>query len=285
VARPHFELVPLSGAIGAEVTGLDLTTPLAPEVRDELYAAWLRHQVLFVRDQDLDETELRRFAGYFGAPEHAQVQQLRFGSVPGAPLPTVLHIDASHLRTPDKGALLYACKVPQAGGDTIWVNGYAAFAALSPSIQRLCEELTLVHPIWPRAYVETFVAGGPEALRAASAVIDRMTAPAEHSLVCQHPETGQRSLFIDPMHTWSIKELTAEESRVLIDLLCRHVCNPDFQCRFKWYPGSLAVYDNRCTLHRVVNDVKDAPRVHFRVGLGREPRPFENESSHLGKPT
>jgi taurine dioxygenase len=271
---------PVTGAIGAEVAGIDLSAPLAPATIGELYAAWLRYQVLFFRDQKLDVDQLKRFAAHFGdfevlpflrpAPDgDPAVSTFSYEDNPYAPPVTALHIDVSYSTTPSKGAVLYCSEVDEYGGDTIWVNTCAAFEALSLPMQRLLEGLTALHPVLHHGLVDRIVSEGPKAMEAAYKFVKQP--PAVHPLVRRHPETGRKALFVDTLRTWRIPELTPPESRALLDFLFQHVTNPEFQCRFHWRPGSLAIWDNRCTMHRRVADVARMNRAMNRIGLVEKP--------------
>ena len=133
-------------------------------------------------------------------------------------------------------------------------------------MQHLMEELTAIFPTLDRSFVDYFIKGGPKALDFVNKSVKHD--PVVHPLVHVHPETGRKALFVDPLRMWSIREVTGEESRTLIDFLHRHVSNPEVQVRMQWKPGTLAIWDNRCTLHRRVDDIADGDKRNLhRVGL------------------
>lgn len=271
----HFDVQPLTSALGAEVSGLDLSQPLPAPVVDELKKAWLDHLVLFFRDQTLELAQFKAFAACFGELENLpfldkkkddpEVQVMNFGENPDAPPTNILHIDSSSRPTPSKGAMLYALNVPRAGGDTIWVNAYGAYDGLSTPVKELVDNLTAYFPSMDVKMRDRLVTQGPEGFEWVARFAKQM--PLARPLVHTHPETGKKALFVDPLRMWRIPELAPDESRALIDFFAVHITKPELQCRFHWRSGSLAMWDNQCTLHRVVDDGYQPPRSMYRVSL------------------
>ena len=152
------DVLPVTGALGAEIHGVDLSQPLDGAIIQEINEAWLEYLVLFFREQKLEVEEFKNFARCFGELENlpylskmgddAELQVLKFGTNPDAPPTDIFHIDSSSRQSPSKGAILYALDVPEAGGDTIWVDAYAAYDTLSPAMQRLVSRVSAFFQVW-----------------------------------------------------------------------------------------------------------------------------------------
>ncbi len=276
-----FEVRPVAGALGGEVIGLDLSKPLDNHMRDEVNQAWLDYLVLFFKDQSLTPDQFKAFVRNFGEikvhpfinkiDEDDEVEKLDLAnSQPMAPPTTVLHIDVSMFEVPTKGAALYAVDVGPAGGDTIWVNAYAAYDALSDPMKRFVENRTGLFSTLHDGALDRMIKGGPEAFQKAG---NYMNLPSEHPLVHTHPETGKKALFVDPLFMWSIVGLNDDESDAMSRFLKQHIAKPEFQCRFHWRVGSLALWDNRCTLHKRVDDAFENRRVMHRLAIKGDSAP------------
>lgn len=281
----RIQVRPIASALGAEVSGVDLSAPLDDDTFGEIKRAWLEHLVLFFRDQNLEPDAQKRFGEYFGelknefmlfgaAPKDIDPYVLtpETGKTPFAPRTELLHIDHSYAEIPSKATLLQANICPESGGDTIWVSCYAAYEALSASMQVFLEGLTGYFPPMDRDRVHEIVTKGPDNARP---MVIRDPA-AEHPLVHVHPETGRKALFVDFLRMWSIRELEPEESNALIGFLASHCARPEFQCRFHWEQGTLAIWDNRCTLHQLVDDELPGRRVMQTVRVEGTERPTLN---------
>ena len=173
------------------------------------------------------------------------------------------------MKKPLKGAVLYALDVPDVGGDTAWVNLYAAYELLSKPMQKLCSGLTAIHDNFHKnltAVLETYGAKGYEMARKA-------TPPGEHPLVCRHPETGKKCLFYSELLISHFKELTDEENKTLKEFLQQHIQKPELYCRFKWENNSIAFWDNRCTAHKGIFDFGQTHRLMHRVAVQGETVP------------
>ena len=161
---------------------------------------------------------------------------------------------------PPLGTILHLHQVPPQGGDTLWANMYAAYAALSPSLQALLERLTAQHAA---DYTGVYGDHPPQ----------REFPRAVHPVVRTHPVTRRKALFVNSSFTKRIQELSVHESRALLDFLFEHVKHPAFQCRFHWEAGSVAMWDNRCTQHLAVWDYYPDTRRGLRVTVQGD-RPF-----------
>jgi taurine dioxygenase len=259
---------PIAGALGAEVLGVDLSQPQDAETIKEIHDAWLRHLVIFFRDQSLTVEQHKAFARNFGELHvHPVLQQMKDQGHPeivvlesDAKRPYVAdawHSDVTFEREPPKGSILRAVAVPESGGDTMWSSMYAAYDALSEPMQRMLGELRAEH-------------SGSGFRRQASYEQARRLAENEattHPVIRTHPETGRRGIFVNSAFTRRIAGVPRAESDALLDFLFRHIAEPQFTCRFRWRPGSIAMWDNRCTQHRVVADNLPAYRRMERVTL------------------
>ena len=269
----------IAGAIGAEVSGVDLRRELSDETIAEIRRAWLEHVVIFLRDQDIGSAQYLAFAERLGKPvEYPFIRGLE-----GFPVITPVikleherinfggmwHSDTTYLEEPPMGTFLLAREIPPIGGDTMFANQYLAYDALSEGLKKTVDTLTGISSS-AKADVsksrEDRVAQIPTAR--AHEVFE-----AEHPVVRTHPETGRRALYINPGHTVRFKGWTEEESAPLLDYLHRHQVRPEFTCRFQWRPGSLALWDNRAAMHFPVNDYHGYRRVMHRITLqGDRPR-------------
>jgi taurine dioxygenase len=269
---------PVAGAIGAEIGGVDLGGELDDEVVAEIRAAWLRHGVVFFRDQELPPERFLAFARRLGQPA-------RYPFVPGIDgFPDVIavtklphetvnfggiwHSDTAYLDQPPMATMLVAREVPPAGGDTLFASQYAAYEALSPALRALLDPLRAVNSS-ARADVsktreDRIRDAGDEPLPDYEAV---------HPVVRTHPETGRKALYVNVAHTARFDGMTEAESRPLLEFLFHHQVQPELTCRFHWEVGSVALWDNRGVQHNPVNDYPGHKRVMHRITLmGDTPR-------------
>ena len=270
-----FRVSPLTGVLGAEIEGIDLAKPLDPPAQKALEDAWMEHQVLFFRDQALSVDQHKAFARGFGELHvHPVLQQMADQGHPeivvlesDAKRPYVAdrwHSDVTFEKCPPLGSILRAVAVPETGGDTMWANMYAAHDALSDTMQGLLSGLTAFHDGGGFARIAK-----DESQR--RDLESRQT--AVHPVVRTHPVTGKKALFVNSVFTKRIVGMKPAESRALLGFLCDHLASPDFSCRFRWRKDSIAMWDNRCTQHRVVADAVPSYRRMERVTLiGDEPR-------------
>ena len=265
---------PLAGALGAEVTGLDLAHPLSPPRFKELHDGWMLHQVLFFRAQDVTLDQPKEFARQFGELHVHPVLPQMAGR--GHPEVVVLesgekmrfvaerwHSDVTFQKEPPLGSVLRAVVVPEAGGDTMWSSMYAAYDALSDAMQRLLSELRALHHGCGFRYIAK--EEQKEDLES--------NLSAAHPVIRTHPVTGRKAIFVNATFTKEIVGMKPEESRALLRFLTEHVARPEFTCRFRWRPNSVAMWDNRCTQHAVIPDNLDGHRRMERITImGDAPR-------------
>lgn len=266
----RFEVQPVAGALGAEVRNIDLREPLSDSGFETLHAALLEHQVLFFREQDVNPQQHRDLAHRFGellchpaypTPEGFPEVTILEHSAEKPSKIEVWHADMTFRPQPPLGSILQAKVVPQRGGDTLWASMSAAYEALSPAMQDFLSGLTAVHD-FKYGFKESLAEpGGYERLK--QAVEDNP--PVTHPVVRVHPVSGRKSLFVNALFTTHIVELSAVESRAVLAMLFEHMVQPEFTCRFRWEPNSIAFWDNRITMHKPVNDHGLQNRVLQRV--------------------
>jgi taurine dioxygenase len=267
------EVRPLTVAIGAEVTGIDLRRHLDDGARRELHDALYRHLVLFFRDQAMSDEEHLAFASTFGEPNVFPTTKARgldqplewIEDTPDSPPKTDLwHTDVAFLATPPDVAVLNMQVTPPAGGDTLWASLYAAHDNLSPVMQELVADLSQdLHP-GPNFEATTRALYGDEVYERVAAEF----AGAVHPLVRIHPVTGRPALFLCGAYVRALVGLRDDESAPLLQVLRARLDDPNVQCRWKWRPGDVAVWDERCTNHRALSDHHPAHRRVRRCTVG-----------------
>jgi taurine dioxygenase len=273
------EIRPVAGALGAEILGVDLARDLTEDVVAAIRRAWLQHLVVFFRDQTLTPGEFLAFARRFGEP-------IEYPFVKGLPeFPTIIpvlklaherinfgglwHSDTAYLDVPPMASMLIAREVPPAGGDTEFASMYAAWEALSDGMKRLLEPLQAVNSSALADVSRTREDRMRDSGRAEAA----REYVAEHPVVRVHPETGRKALYVNGAHTERFRGMTREESAPILQFLFRHQVRPEFTCRFRWRPGSVAFWDNRCAQHNAINDYQGHRRLMHRITLaGDRPR-------------
>ena len=262
----NVEVRPLTPTIGAEVRGVDLGA-VDDETLEVLRDALTAHLVLFFRDQDISVQAHKAFGAMFGELDvhpndpglegHPEVMIIHADETSKRVAGEMWHSDVSCSPEPPMGSILRMFVVPESGGDTLFASMYAAYDALSERMKAYLEDLTAVHD------------GGPY-YRTVNRIIGRddggRTYPsAEHPVVRTHPVSGRRCLFVNSMFTTHLVGVPKSESDHVLAFLFDHVQNPQFACRFRWKPSSVAFWDNRCTQHYAVWDYFPSVRSGYRV--------------------
>lgn len=275
---------PIAGALGAEISGVDLAAPLGNQTFTEIHQAFMQYQVVFFRDQNLTPEQHMAFSAKFGplqvipfvkgmdqypeiipvVKEATEERTYNFGGK--------WHSDLSFQERPPLGSALYALEVPAYGGDTMWVNMYTAYERLSPGLRRLLDGMTAIHSA-RRSYGPQgqFKNDDIQSMRIQNG--EEALTEQEHPVVRTHPETGRKCLFINPVYTIRFKDMTEEESKPLLDFLQERSIAPENACRFRWTPNTLALWDNRCTQHLALNDY-DGQRREMRRTTITGDRPY-----------
>jgi taurine dioxygenase len=245
----------------------------------EIRQAWLEHLVIFFRDQPLTPAQFLAFARRFGEPieypfvkgldEHPEIipvlklahENVNFGGI--------WHSDTAYLDVPPMASTLIAREVPPAGGDTEFANMYLAYERLSDGMKRMLEGLVGINSSSAADVSRT----REDRLRDSARADARKEYVAGHPVVRVHPETGRRALYVNVAHTVAFEGMTVEESAPLLQYLFRHQVRPEFTCRFRWQPGSIAMWDNRCAQHNAINDYPGHRRLMHRITLaGDKPK-------------
>ena len=279
MTETRLEIRPLSPALGAEIVGVDLAGLLDDGTVRALRAALLEHVVIFCRDQELAPPQLLALAKRFGEvaeypfvkglPDFPLVLPVVKEAHDRANFGGVWHTDTAYLERPAMATLLYALETPPVGGDTMFANMYLAYEALSEGMQRLLGGLRAVNVAGKAAARQT----REEMHAKRGTAADVAATSAVHPVVRTHPETGRRALYVNLAHTVRFEGMTEAESAPLLDYLFAHQIQPEFTCRFAWRPGSLALWDNRASLHYPLNDYHGHRRVMHRVSIaGDQPR-------------
>lgn len=266
-AAPRVE--PLNPVIGAVVAGVDLSEPLPDATVKEIHAAWLRHQVLFFRDQELSLEQHKAFGRLWGelhvhpaapAPEgHPEILVVHADERSRTVAGYGWHSDVSCDAEPPSASILRLEQVPpDGGGDTCFSSMYAAYEGLSDRWQRFLADLTAIHG---SEHVYRGRYGITGSLR------DGEYPQAEHPVVRTHPETGRKALYVNSGFTTRIRGMKPAESRATLEFLFEHVKSPEFQCRFRWKPNSVAFWDNRCVQHLAIWDYFPHVRHGYRVTI------------------
>ena len=268
----------LAGALGAEVSGLDLRQPIDDATFATLEAGLLEHQVLFFREQQIEHAHHRALARRFGEP----VAHPAYPHVDGFPEINVLestaenptkidtwHTDMTFLEQPPLGSILRGRIIPERGGDTMFASLFAAWDALSDRMRHYLDGLTALHSFAHGFRHSLAEPGGWDRLGETV----RANPPVRHPLVRTHPRSGRRALFVNRLFTTHIEGLAEAESDAVLRFLFEHLETPELSCRFAWRPDSIAFWDNRATLHRPVNDFFPAHRRMERITIaGDRPR-------------
>jgi len=271
------EIRRIAGALGAEISGVQLNHELGAKTVAEIRHAFLEHQVVFFRDQALEPAQFMAFArrmgrpieypfvkGIDGFPEVIEVKKLEherhnFGGI--------WHSDTTYLEEPPMGSMLLARELPPYGGDTLFANQYLAYETLSEGMRKVLDGLTAVNSSANADVSRT----REDRIKEQARTTEEFA--AEHPVVCTHPETGRKALYVNVAHTARFKGMTEDESVPLLRFLFEHQVKPEFTCRFQWRVGSLAFWDNRCVQHNPVNDYHGYRRVMHRITLaGDRPR-------------
>lgn len=284
---PDLTVTPLTPSIGAVVGGVDVRNPDG-ETMALIRRTLVDYSVIFFRDQNLDVEELEIFSENFGRlvrvpyidplENHPNViavlkeaDEKRISTFGGE-----WHSDFSYLAAPPVYTVLYAEDVPGGRGDTLWADMYAAYESLSPALQtRLCR-LNAMHG--GHVYGAQRPPAGMRTSRSIGISRNNPEADVEqlHPVVRIHPDSKRKALFVNPVYTTRFEGMSEDESRPLLTFLNACATRPEFLCRFQWKAGSLAVWDNRCTMHFAVNDYDGHRRLLYRTTVASECPSGEN---------
>jgi taurine dioxygenase len=281
----HIQVDPLTGVLGAEISGIDLREPLSDDAWNEIRDAFADHQVILFPGQKLSHEQHRAFAGRLG--EVIRVPQLH--SVDGHPDVQIIrrlatdtgrvvgenwHADSTYMDQPPAAVVMRAVDVPPYGGDTGFLSMYAAYEALSPSFKAMIEPLNVVHSA-TRIFGSMYKAQARKFNNATTRTdldVEAGDREVSHPLVCTHALSGRKSLYLNRTYSQRIEGFTHEESAPLLAYLYDHSSRFDFTCRARWRTDQILVWDNRCTMHRAIPDYTGQHRYMTRVTIAG-PRP------------
>ena len=264
---------PIAGALGAVISGVDLSLGLSTALAADIRQVFLQHKVIFLRQQKLTPQQFLDFAkamgepieypfvkGLEGFPHIIEVKKLEHEK---ANFGGIWHSDTTYLEAPPMGSMLLSLEVPPYGGDTMFANQCLAYEALSATMKKLLDGLVGISSSAKADVSKT----REDRIKSDGKDAAPKSYLAEHPVVRTHPETGQKALFVNVAHTAGIKGMSDEESAPLLQFLFQHQIKPEFTCRFAWEPNAIAFWDNRCAQHNPVNDYHGFRRVMHRITL------------------
>ena len=271
----RIDVEPLAGACGAMVTGVDLSQPLDDETFGEIHRAFIDNLVIFFRDQDLTEEAHKTFGRRFGdlnvhpryvpLEGHPEIFPIRKDPEDERIVGESWHQDLTHLPAPPLGSILYALEVPPVGGDTMFASQYAAYDALSDGLKETLDGMTAVHDNRIQSPKVATARNAQRTSKLREDAGEEDEPECVHPVVITHPESGRKALFVNRVRTHRFAGMTEEESKPLLEFLFAHSHKPEFTCRFRWEKGSIAFWDNRCLLHKALNDYPGYKRYMNRV--------------------
>ncbi|MDE0310316.1 MAG: TauD/TfdA family dioxygenase [Acidiferrobacterales bacterium] len=270
----------LTPAIGAEITGVDFCRPLDDRVYDTVYQWLIDYQVIFFRNQKMTPQGHLDLAQSLGDPEpphpvypsledHPHVMVLDFAAN-SPPDTDVWHTDLTFKDSPPTASIIYSRVIPPVGGDTLWASLTAAYDALPAGVKSDIAELRAVHDMGD--FRNNFTTGERTGNARPLSLAHERLGNAIHPLVKHHPITGKPILYCNPAFTVHVEGLTASDSRNLLNYLFEHITRPQFQLRFKWTADTVAIWDNRCTMHFALGDYLPARRTVHRVTVINDKR-------------
>jgi len=278
---------PLTCRIGAEIEGVDPTQDIDPAVAAELNQLLNKWKVIFFRGTEMSEGRFVEFAKTFGPildykygrreGEYPMIGKVRSKSADGKSNnkgANYWHTDTSWMARPAKAAVLRGVTVPEVGGDTMWADGVAAYEGLSDEMKERIENLDVVHD--PARISSTYFASKEEQERnkLRTRALRKDNPLVAHPIVRTHPETGERTLYLNSNLCSYIVGLPQEESDALLAELHAHYARPEFTCRFRWTPNAIAVWDQRQTQHYAVSDYPPGtPRELHRILIAHDDVP------------
>ena len=263
----------IAGALGAEISGVDLAKGVPASLAADIRKVFLDHQVIFLHDQNLTPQQFLAFARAMGEPieypfvkgldgfahiievKKLEHEKVNFGGI--------WHSDTTYLDVPPMGSMLLSREVPPYGGDTLFASQYQAYEALSGTMKGLLGGLTGISSSAKADVSKT----REDRIKSDGKEAAPQEYRAEHPVVRTHPETGRKALYVNVAHTSGIKGMSDEESAPLLGFLFEHQVKPEFTCRFAWTPNAIAFWDNRCVQHNPVNDYHGFRRVMQRITL------------------
>ena len=264
---------PIAGALGAVISGVDLSLGMSTALAADIRQVFLQHKVIFLRQQKLTPQQFLDFAKAMGEPieypfvkgleDFPQIIEVKKLEHEKVNFGGIWHSDTTYLEVPPMGSMLLSLEVPPYGGDTLFANQCLAYESLSTTMKNLLDGLVGISSSAKADVSKT----REDRIKTDGKEAAPKSYLAEHPVVRTHPETGQKALFVNVAHTAGIKGMTDEESTPLLQFLFQHQIKPEFTCRFAWEPNAIAFWDNRCAQHNPVNDYHGFRRVMHRITL------------------
>ena len=263
---------PISGSIGAEIHGVNLSTDLSDAVFSEIRQTFIDHGLIFFRNQELTPDDHLRFAKRWGeininrffakVEGYEQIAEVKKDPDQEINIGGAWHTDHSYDQIPAMGSILLAKETPKKGGDTLFANMYKAYESLSYGLKETLESMNACHS---SRHVFGAHTGYAEASNQRIGNPELATQDAIHPVIITHPESKRKALYVNPEFTVNFEGWTKEESQPLLDYLTEHSTRPENITRFNWEPGSIAFWDNRCTWHFALNDYPGEKRLMHRI--------------------
>ena len=263
---------PTSGSIGAEISGVDLSIDLSDTVFSEIRQTFIEHGLIFFRNQELTPEDHLRFAKRWGeininrffakVEGYEQIAEVKKDPDQEINIGGAWHTDHSYDQIPAMGSILLARETPKTGGDTLFANMYKAYESLSDGLKGTLERMNACHS---SRHVFGAHAGYAEASNQRIGNPELATQDAIHPVIITHPESKRKALYVNPEFTVNFEGWTKEESKPLLNYLTEHSTKSEHITRFKWEPGSIAFWDNRCTWHFALNDYPGEKRLMHRI--------------------
>jgi taurine dioxygenase len=268
---------PVAGALGASITGVDLTKVDRSGQLDGVREALAQYLVVFLPDQEMDLDDLERVTDLLGGrdttpfvtPLEDRPFVIRVVKEPTDQLnfANAWHSDLSYLPEPPSYTLLHAADVPPFGGDTIWSNQYLAYESLSRGLKETLAGLRAVHSAGMAYGTGGFLDQVKDLTSMAIAPSTEAFKEHHHPVVIEHPVTHRAALYVNPVYTTRFEGWSPVESQPLLDYLYRQATNENLTCRFRWAARTLAIWDNRCPMHNALNDYSGVRREMFRTSV------------------
>jgi taurine dioxygenase len=279
MANEKISVTRMSGALGAELSGVDLAEPLTADTIEEIRNALYEFGVIVLRDQDITPDQYLTFARNFGdilpypmvqgLPDHPDIVPVLKKEDENVNFGGLWHTDTAYLEKPPMGSMLLALELPPKGGDTIWSNMMMAYETLSEGMKRMLDGLVAINSATKGSAAATREDRRKDAAKDDSG----LKTTAEHPVVRTHPVTGKKSLYVNFGHTTHFKGMTEAESAPILNYLFKHQTRPEFTCQLHWEVGTLAFWENRITQHNPINDYHGHRRLLYRITLAGE-KPF-----------
>jgi alpha-ketoglutarate-dependent taurine dioxygenase len=266
-----------NGGVGAFVENVDLSQPVPIETSNEIKQSLGEFGVLFFRNQKLDPDAHQAFAEGLGVIDvnrffkpvdgYPKIAEVRKEPEQVYAIGEDWHTDHSYDQKPALGSILLARELPQHGGDTMFANMYLAYEALSESFKKVLDNLQAEHSSRHRFGGQATVTRNAEDTGGRLGNAELATQDAIHPVVIRHPISGKKALYVNKAFTLGIVGWSDPESKALLDFLYEHASQPEFTYRFEWETGSIAMWDNRATWHRALNDYHGERRLMHRITL------------------